>query len=185
MTPTNYSSTVTIDSGAAALSLPQSVFTDVTNALPMEIDADDNGNLLVACESAELDADLTIRLTGTNGKSVSVNIPMGNLVLPYYKGIYNSTVVEKKCVLALAPGADDGNVSKPKIARKAQTEANLRLQLIGDPFLRSAYVYYNLDQKTISFAQASYNTNASNIVEIGQGSVPALVGSGSSVSNSR
>jgi len=129
MTPANYSSTVTIDSGAAALSLPPSIFTAIIDALPMDINLDNNGNLVVACKSAELDAELTIQLTGTNGKLASINVPMGNLVLPNYNGTYNSTALtyqgeEEMCVLALASGAADDNVSKPRTVWKTRIGTN-------------------------------------------------------------
>lgn len=50
--------------------------------------------------------------------------------------------------------------------------------LLGDPLFRSAYIAFDLDHKTISFAQASYNSTASNIVSIGPDGVPALNGTG-------
>ena len=37
------------------------------------------------------------------------------------------------------------------------------MQILGDVFLRKAYVYYDLSERTISIAQASYS-NKSNIV---------------------
>ena len=41
--------------------------------------------------------------------------------------------------------------------------------ILGDTFLRSAYVVYDLDNKQIAIAPTVANTTESNIVEIGQG----------------
>lgn len=43
-------------------------------------------------------------------------------------------------------------------------EGNL---IFGDPFMRSMYILYDLENSIIALAQSSFNTEASNIVPIG------------------
>lgn len=70
-----------------------------------------------------------------NFNGVSINVPVSNLVLKNDDG---------SCVLGVLNADQNGNI-------------------LGDNFLRSAYVYYDLTDKTISLAQVKYTT-ASNIV---------------------
>ena len=48
----------------------------------------------------------------------------------------------------------------------------------GDPFMRSAYAFFDLDEKTVSIAPERRGIKDSNIVPIGPGHVPALPSSG-------
>ena len=84
--------------------------------------------------------------------------------MPVYDGAYDSVKPylyngRPLCVFALAKGPENGNV-------------------LGDPLLRSAYAVFNLDEKTISLAQASYSNRNSDIRAIGSGPMPALTGTG-------
>ncbi|PYH93992.1 aspartic protease [Aspergillus ellipticus CBS 707.79] len=58
--------------------------------------------------------------------------------------------------------------------------------LLGDTFLRSAYVVYDLSNNEISLAQANFNPGSDHILEIGSGSnaVPKQDGTGSSSTSS-
>ena len=44
--------------------------------------------------------------------------------------------------------------------------------MLGDTFLRSAYVVYDLNQNTISLAQTNFNATGDNIMEISNTSIP-------------
>lgn len=106
---------------------------------------------------------ITIELTGSNGKSVSIEVPFINFVTPYYGTQYNSTTPfqqggEDACLVAIYDS--EGSNS------------------LGDPFLRSAYAFHDLDAKTISIAQASYDTTGSNIIAVNRGDIPTFTGTG-------
>ncbi|KAK5166091.1 uncharacterized protein LTR77_008352 [Saxophila tyrrhenica] len=161
LTPKKYASTVLIDSGAAALSLPPSIYDEVMSALPS---ASQHGETsAVFCKDADMDASLTLGLTGADGKSTAhIQIPYSNLIVPVYQGAYEDSKPymqdgEPLCVFALAKGAEDGNV-------------------LGDPLLRSAYAVFSLDEKTISLAQARYGDHGSNVKAIAPGPMPSLKG---------
>jgi hypothetical protein len=55
--------------------------------------------------------------------------------------------------------------------------------VLGDTFLRSAYVVYDLDNNEISIAQTKYNVSSSNIVEIktGKDAVPSAADASSEI----
>lgn len=178
ITRSNYSSTVTLDSGATDMQVPQDIYNAAVQSLPLTA----GGN--IACtyhtspspalsftntptgSAASLDYSITARVTGANGKSALVTIPIAELIVPSFSGNYNSTTPttsasgEQLCSFNLNAGAASGN-------------------LFGDPFLRSAYAFYDLDAKTISLAQPSYNTAASHIVPVDSSKpVPQFVGTG-------
>lgn len=163
ITPSNYSSTITLDSGAAGLQLPPAIYNKLITSYPV-FDFQDGPFIL--CKDANYSASLDITLADDNGKTVKINVPTSNYVLPYYNGNYNSSTPvtndsgDEVCLFAVAPGAATDN-------------------LLGDPFIRSAYIYYNLDQHTISLAQASYDNSTSSVTAVSQGPVPSMTGSAS------
>jgi hypothetical protein len=144
------------------MGLPPSVFKQVLPYLPVVEKA---GHYGILCKDADkIDASLTVELTGTNGKSVSIEVPFANFVVPAYTGNYNSSTPykfdgEDACVVAIYSDAKD-------------------YSSFGDPFLRSVYAFHDLDAHTISIAQASYDTSGSDITAVGQGTVPSLTGTG-------
>ncbi|KAK0304973.1 hypothetical protein LTR01_007179 [Friedmanniomyces endolithicus] len=165
-----YSATVTIDSGSAGIHLPDPYYSTIMSALPAKTY---QGNTVIACKYATLDANITLGLTGADGTKVSLDLPLSQFIETDYdmsNGGYNSTAHtfdtdgEELCVLALDLSAAPTGMT------------------IGDPLFRSMYIVFDLDHRTISFAPASYNTNVSNIVAIGPDGVLALNGTGSSAS---
>ncbi len=154
LSPRGFASTATLDSGASALSLPPSVYDQIIDTLPLVLKH--RYTSAVLCRDADLDAYLTLDLTGTKGfETAHIQIPYSNLVVHVYEGVSDSSKPylhngQELCVFALAKGTATANV-------------------LGDPFLRSAYTVFSLDEKTISLAQASYGNRVSNIRAIGQG----------------
>lgn len=64
---------------------------------------------------------------------------------------------------------------------------NLPDIILGETFLTSAYVVYNLEKNQISLAQARYGSDASNIVAIGSGdaTLPEAASSGNAIVNTQ
>ncbi|KAJ3502036.1 hypothetical protein NM208_g16809 [Fusarium decemcellulare] len=56
--------------------------------------------------------------------------------------------------------------------------------ILGDTFMRSAYVVFDLENNEVSLAQSNFNATGSDIVEIGSGdgAVPAATGASEPVS---
>lgn len=142
-TSPGFQSTVIIDSGAGFLGLPPALYDQVIALAPVASEYDGFATML--CKHANMDAHVTVALTGVDGISKSIDIPFFNLVVPLYEGTYdNSTPAlhqgEELCAFTVSKG-----------------------EVLGDPFLRSAYAVFNIDEKTISLAQAKYDAGASDI----------------------
>lgn len=163
-----------IDSGTAGWQIPASAFQQIADLWP-DINAagvNYNGSTLLPCSYINEDASITVQFTGLNNATVDIEVPLGNMLVPALTsettGSYNDTAPliingTEQCLFTPSPSPDN------------TTEQFL----VGDPLLRSAYTFFNLDEGTISFAQASYNVSESNIVPVGSGNVSSTYPSGS------
>jgi hypothetical protein len=155
----NMALAVLLDSGSSLTYLPddivQTIFT-MTSAIYQQ----DEGVAFVPCSMGNTKANLTFTFSGVN-----VNVPMDELVLDLIpitgKRLAFSNGVPA-CLFGIAPAGEGTNV-------------------LGDTFLRSAYVVYDLANNEISLAQTRFNSTRSNILEIGTGT--ASVPSATDVSN--
>ena len=115
---------------------------------------------LVPCAAGDEDISITAQYAGVNGVEVEIEVPLRNMLVPARekqgsnKGPTSPLVINgtEQCIHTAWPMPDNGG----KFG-------------IGDPVFRSAYVLFNLDERTISLAPASYNTQESNVVPIGPG----------------
>ncbi|KAK9470871.1 aspartic peptidase domain-containing protein [Dipodascopsis tothii] len=73
----------------------------------------------------------------------------------------------------------------PRLARRASEATDTSTYILGDTFLRSAYVVYNLDSKKVSLAQTAFNSDKTDIVVLtSSSSSSSPTGEGSSSSSS-
>jgi hypothetical protein len=63
-------------------------------------------------------------------------------------------------------------MNKKLTAPQGISDAAGSTSVLGDTFLRSAYVVYDLQNNQISIAQTDFNATSSNVVEITAGGVP-------------
>ena len=162
LTQSNYTGTVLLDSGNTGMGLPPSVYKQIIPYLP--VTENEEGYYILCKDAAKVDASLVFGLYGTNGQSVDIEVPFVNLAAPIYTGDYNSTTPlqsqgEDVCAVAIYPDSE----AYPSF---------------GDPFLRSAYAFYDLSAHTISLAQLSYDSTSSSIIAVGPGVPPKLTGTG-------
>lgn len=80
--------------------------------------------------------------------SVTISVTMDELIIPFSSAPFADGT--PACLFGLAPSGGSTAV-------------------LGDTFLRSAYVVYDLDNNEISLAQTNFNATSSNVVEIGTG----------------
>jgi hypothetical protein len=153
-TPRDFSEPAFLDSGTSLTYLPADLFEQVASVFEV-IDYDDPEFFpgLVDCEVFDdYKGTINFGFGGSGGPVISV--PLSQLALPFLdskgnpKNFSNSTPA---CQFGLAPLTEDFPI------------------VLGDTFLRSAYVVYDLDNKQIAIAPTIVNTTESNIVEIGQG----------------
>ncbi|KAF6843830.1 eukaryotic aspartyl protease [Colletotrichum musicola] len=150
----NMALAVLLDSGSSLTYLPDDMVTTIFSMVGA-VYQQDEGVAFIPCSAAN-----SGNMTFTFSDPV-ITVPMNELVLDLVaitgKRIAFSNGVEA-CLFGIAPAGDGTNV-------------------LGDTFLRSAYVVYDLDNNEISMAQTRYNATSSNVMEIGKGSgsVPSAV----------
>ncbi|KAK5118615.1 hypothetical protein LTR85_008080 [Meristemomyces frigidus] len=125
-----------LDSGTSLMYLPNDITQDIYDAFGAQYDSS-QGAAFVDCSLA--DSDATIDLTFS---SPTISIAMRELII--VAGEQNGQDI---CILGISP-ADD---STP---------------VLGDTFLRSAYVVYDITNNEVALAQTSFNGTTDNIVEI-------------------
>lgn len=133
-----------LDSGTTLTFLPPTMAMAILNGLGAVNDTD-LGGPVVACEIAETAGVLDFQFGSTNGPVISV--PVSEFVLPISDPAPQFSNGKDICAFGLLPDNGNGNV-------------------FGDTFLRSAYLVYNIDGKTVSIAQTNFNGGSADVKEI-------------------
>lgn len=142
-TPSNYQSSAIIDSGAGFVGFPPAIYNEIIASAPIASEYD--GFATIPCKHAAMDSYITLQLTGVNSASKSIDISYANLIVPLYEGTYDDP----------SPAVHEGETLCAFTVSKGE--------VLGDPFLRSAYAVFDLDRKTVSLAQAKYGTEESDV----------------------
>lgn len=142
-----------LDSGTTGTMLPQDLATTFLKVFGAVTDPN-VPQPLVSCNLAKSDAHFVYQFGGSSGPKIS--IPVADLIEPH---IENPPLRFKDgsdaCLLGVQGWAQD-------------------FLLLGDTFLRSAYVVYDLETKQIALAQAKLNVTSSNVQEITGDSIPGV-----------
>jgi hypothetical protein len=139
---------VLLDSGTSLTYLPDAIAQSIYNSVGAQYDSQ-AGTAYVPCSLAQNTSTLDYTFT-----SPTIKVTMAELVIaltdangqPVY---FNNG--QQACVFGIAPAGSSTSV-------------------LGDTFLRSAYVVYDLSNNQISLAQTKFNVTTSNVLEIGTGS---------------
>lgn len=145
LTPSDYAVAAVLDSGTTITYLPdqlaEEVFEELGAQFYEELEA-----VVLPCAVGQSNGTINFGFGGTGGPTIKVSI--GELVLP----------------LTLASG-------KPATYNDGESACQLGIQsagdipvLLGDTFLRSAYVVYDLSNNRIGLAQTDFNATGSNVV---------------------
>ncbi|KAK5123835.1 hypothetical protein LTR85_002471 [Meristemomyces frigidus] len=140
-----------LDSGTTLTIVPSDIFDELANYFGA-VDNSDYG-YLVGCSNAQLNGTVDYQFGGDSGPIISV--PFSELAVPLYDDQGNPLTFDDgsaACEFGFAPAAEGSPI------------------LFGDTFLRSAYVVYDLDARQIGIANSAWNSDASNIQEIGSSS---------------
>ncbi|KAH8843317.1 hypothetical protein MCOR27_002369 [Pyricularia oryzae] len=142
---------VLLDSGSSLTYLPDDIVKNMYSAVGAQYDSNE-GAAYVPCSLARDQANsLTFSFSG-----IPIVVPMNELVLDLVTSNGRRPSFRNgvpACLFGVAPAGKGTNV-------------------LGDTFLRSAYVVYDLENNAISLAQTSFNATKSNVKEIGKGSNP-------------
>lgn len=131
---------VLLDSGSSLIYLPD----DAVNSIYKSTGAQYNsqqGYAYVDCSLANNSTTLNFQFS-----SMTISVPMNELVVT----IAVSRRGVATCVLGIGPSGGSSSV-------------------LGDTFLRSAYVVYDLNSNQIALAQTNFNATQSNVMEISNG----------------
>lgn len=133
-----------LDSGSSLMYLPNDIVRNIYDTYGAQYDSE-QGAAFVDCGLADLDASFEFTFSG-----ITISVAMDELIiLAGYQGI------QPICIFGIAP---TGSMTP----------------VLGDTFLRSAYVVYNLAGNEIGLAQTNFNSTSDNILEITQSqSVPS------------
>ncbi|CAK7227296.1 hypothetical protein SBRCBS47491_006523 [Sporothrix bragantina] len=156
LTSTSFPVAVVLDSGTTLSYVPQ----DLAEQIWKETGAVYNAEAAVAvipCSRASSGGYFTFGFGGPNGASIKV--AMDELVLDLYSsGTATFSSGQYKGEAACEFGIQNSSSSGPF--------------LLGDTFLRSAYVVYDLVNNEIGLAQTNFNTSDSNIVAFASSGAP-------------
>jgi hypothetical protein len=143
---------VLLDTGSSLTYLPDALVSEIYNQVGAEFD-DQQNTAYVPCALAQQQATLNFTFS-----SPTIAVEMNELVIDLLtssgrRPTFSNGV--EACLFGIAPAGAGTNV-------------------LGDTFLRSAYVVYDLENNRIALARTNFNTTASRVVEIGkgEGSIP-------------
>lgn len=149
LTSDRFAEPALLDSGSTLSLIPDELFEAIVDRF--DVITDDEGNGLVECDTLE-DEDITLDFGFGGEDGFIIRAPLRQFSLPVWDLTGQPLELangDRVCQLGLMP----------------QSALGLPI-ILGDTFLRGAYVVYDLDNHQISMAQAVYNATGSEIVEI-------------------
>ncbi|KFY41100.1 hypothetical protein V494_03205 [Pseudogymnoascus sp. VKM F-4513 (FW-928)] len=138
---------VLLDSGSSLTYLPNAMTNAIYEAISAQYDSS-QGAAFVPCSMRSINSTLDFTFTSPN-----ISVPLDELILDI-----PGTDGEPSLFPGGAPACLFGIVP-----------SGVSVPVLGDTFLRSAYVVYDLENNEISLAQTKFNATGSNIVELGNG----------------
>lgn len=149
ISPTNLPVAVLLDSGTTLMYLPDELARSIHKQVNAVTDTMSGGGVAyVPCALGREDRALELVFSG-----IPISVPFNELVLPSTRSDGSGLRFQDgtpACVFGIAPNG--GGVS-----------------VLGDTFLRSAYVVYDLVNNQISMAPTNFNATTDNIKEIAPG----------------
>ncbi|EUC33453.1 hypothetical protein COCCADRAFT_96003 [Bipolaris zeicola 26-R-13] len=130
---------VLLDSGSSLMYLPDQVANALYQTYNAQYDSS-QGAAFVNCDLANRQGSVDFNFSG-----VKISVPLNELVV--LAAVSRGRPI---CIFGVGPAGDS-------------------LAVLGDTFLRSAYVVYDIENNEISLAQTNFNATASNIQEIKKG----------------
>ncbi|KAH9867466.1 hypothetical protein IAQ61_008060 [Plenodomus lingam] len=130
---------VLLDSGSSLMYLPNNVVRSLYQTFDAQFDAQ-QGAAFVSCDLANQQGSLDFVFSG-----ITISVPINELVI-----VASVSRGQEICILGIGPAGNSVSV-------------------LGDTFLRSAYVVYDLANNEISIAPTNFNSTTQNIQEIQKG----------------
>ena len=160
MTTQEFGIPVLLDSGTTLTYLPDQLVANLVDILGGYDDIAKTGSIWVDCALIEDNPDhiLAYKFGGPNGPTI--NVPLREIIfdVPESAQQYFNLPWETTCYLGIQPSGDDP------------------FYLLGDSFLRSAYVVYDLDNNQLAIANTNFHSDDEEIIEITSGPLPEATG---------
>ncbi|RKF54455.1 putative aspartic-type endopeptidase opsB [Erysiphe neolycopersici] len=145
---TNIAQAVLLDSGSSLSYLPDDLTVALYNLMGAKYD-ENEGAAYVPCAYAQSSITVDFSFSGP-----VIKVDMSELVIPVTKVESEGPLVfgdgTPACLFGISPAGSGSCV-------------------LGDTFIRSAYIVYDLENNEISIAQTNFNATENRIVEIGAG----------------
>ncbi|KAL8295459.1 hypothetical protein RB597_008712 [Gaeumannomyces tritici] len=171
-----------LDSGTTLSYLPAGMAEKVFRTTGAHTDTRAAGTGLTFVDCKQLDSErglnmfFSFRGPGVNGgaeETTTIRVPVHEMVLDVIRGALEHLVPgnmpfapRDTCLLGIQSTAGFASVASD-LARSEWT-------LLGDTFLRSAYVVYDLDHKQVGLAQANLNATDSKVTELSNSTTAGL-----------
>lgn len=163
-----------LDSGTTLSYLPDDIATSLFDA----VGAYEYTSTLGSSSLALVDCNLSVEFSFKINDSVTITVPADELVIDAFDGtpLPSEVPFASTCLF----GIQNIGTSSGTSARTAD------YAILGDSFLRSAYVVYDLDNLQIGLAPANLNSTSTSVQELkaGESSLPAFSGVASQVASS-
>ena len=157
---TDLPTAVILDSGSSLTYLPNDLTSAIYTALDVEYSQQD-GAAFASCDLAN--ENITLDFTFTSPK---ISIPISELLLSV-ESVEETR--ENPNSSENGEGSDGFGGSDENICLFGIAPSQGSTSVLGDTFLRSAYVVYDLANDEISLAQTDFNSTTSHVLEIGTG----------------
>jgi hypothetical protein len=171
LTTSSYAEPAILDSGTTATYLPDRLVELIIEKINGVDDSQNSGNIYVDCSMLN-NASMTFDFSFGGANGLTIKVPVSELVFNINSSAFatgTSTTPDlpfsSTCAFGILPAGQN-----PLI--------------LGDTFLRSAYVVYDLSNNLIAIAQTNFNSTTSSIVDFKAGatSIPNVSGVASSAS---
>ena len=151
---------VLLDSGSTLSYIPQDIADNIYNSLASFHVTYDTQQQQTFCDCSLTDSPITIDFVFSG---VVISVPMSELVVVAGEDRNGNLV----CAFGIFP-----------VASSQSSNGGGATFTLGDTFIRSAYIVYDIANNEISLAQTNFNATSSNVMEIGTGlnSVPDASG---------
>ena len=167
-TTSAFQASAILDSGTTLTYVPDTLANNLYNLLNAYQDG--NGNVYVDCNLRTSSPKMTFNFEFGGAKGVNISVAVSEMIFDltgiFSTGGYTTPGVSfTPCALGIAGSGGSDNI-------------------LGDTFLRSAYVVYDLKNNLVAIAQTNFNSTTSNIVDFTASatSIPNVSGVASSAS---
>ncbi|RYP64828.1 hypothetical protein DL769_006503 [Monosporascus sp. CRB-8-3] len=161
---------VILDSGTTLTYLPAPMAGDIYSALGAVDDTSYTGLVYIDCAYLRSESGLTFDFQFGGRSGPLVRVPINEMVL--------DNIMEYAEIEPLLP---PGMPFADNVCSFGIHPGEEGVYLLGDTFLRSAYVVYDLENNEVAMAQAHINSSRSNVLEITVDGIPDVSGVASQV----